>query len=158
MARFTFRLTHKIISISILGVLGVLAVGGFYLFGDATQLAFRRQADSARAVAELQNRVLVTLLESRRAEKDFLLRKDEKYVEQHRKSSKVVLENLEQLRVRAADLGQSSLTPNLDTLQKGYADYEAHFQALAAARISLGLTDEAGLEGSLRRSVHAIET
>jgi methyl-accepting chemotaxis protein len=153
-----FRLSHKIISISIVGVLGVLTLGGLYLFGDAAQSLFRKDDDAARSIGELQNRLFVNLLESRRAEKDFLLRKDEKYVRTHERLSKDIASGLDELRRQATISGSSELSQKLDTIRAGYADYEKHFAALAAARIKLGLSEELGLEGSLRKSVHDIES
>src|ERR1700687_6122304 len=95
---FHLRLSHKIISIGVFGVVGLLALGGLYLVGDASQEILRQRDDSAQSLNELQNRVLVTLLKLRRAEKDFLLRKDEKYVRLHEDMSKEVAVDMNELR------------------------------------------------------------
>jgi methyl-accepting chemotaxis protein len=154
---FHLRLSHKIISIGVVGVIGLLALGGLYLIGDASQEILRQRDDAAQSLNELQNKVLVTLLKLRRAEKDFLLRKDEKYVRLHEEMSKQVAVDMSELRRRAASSGQDDLTQKLGAIQEGYQNYSSHFAVLAVARIKLGLGEELGLEGSLRKSVHEIE-
>jgi methyl-accepting chemotaxis protein len=154
---FHLRLSHKIISIGVVGVVGLLALGGLYLIGDASQEIMRQRDDGAQSLNELQNRVLVALLKLRRAEKDFLLRKDEKYVRLHEDMGRQVAVDINELRRRAASSGRDDLGQKLGTIQAGFQDYCDHFAALAVARTKLGLTEELGLEGSLRKSVHEIE-
>jgi methyl-accepting chemotaxis protein len=151
------RLSHKIVSIGVLGVAGLLALGGLYLIGEASQEVSRKQDDSAQSLRELQNKALVTLLKLRRAEKDFLLRKDEKYIRLHDDMSREVTADIGELRRRAANSGQDDLNRKLTAIETGYQDYRNHFVALATARIKLGLSEDIGLEGSLRKSVHDIE-
>lgn len=154
----SLRLSHKIYSISALGIVGLLAVGGLYLWGNASQSTARYANESAQSLGDLQNSVFVTFLKLRRAEKDFLLRKDEKYIQLHQQLSKEVAGELEEMRRRTAAAGQSDLSQKLNTIQSGYENYEQHFAVLSGARIKLGLKEDLGLEGSLRKSVHEIET
>ena len=72
------RLTHKIIAIGVIGVIGVVLIGGIHLYGEKAMAVYRDAADNARTIAELNRRIEVELLEGRRAEKDFLLRNDAK--------------------------------------------------------------------------------
>jgi methyl-accepting chemotaxis protein len=154
---FNLRLTHKINSIGVLGIAGLLMLGALYWFGSASQDAYRKQDDSARSLGDLQNRALVTMLQMRRAEKDFLLRKDEKYVADHRGLSTQMTADLAEMSRRAAASGQTDLRQKIETVQAGSVDYNSHFTALVAARVKLGLNENAGLEGGLRNSVHEIE-
>ena len=154
----SLRLTHKINSIGILGIAGLLMLGALYWVGSASQDVYRKQDDSARSLGDLQNRALVTMLQMRRAEKDFLLRKDEKYVADHRRLSSQMTADLTEMSRRVAASGQDELRQKVEMIQAGSADYNAHFAALVAARIKLGLNENVGLEGSLRKSVHEIES
>ena len=154
---FSLRLSHKINSISVLGISGVLLLGVLFWMGDASQSSFREQDDRARAISELQDRIHITMLQMRRAEKDFLLRKDEKYVGDHNKLSQQLVVDLEEMARRVASSGRADLRAQLQAVQAGTADYSAHFAALVAARVKLGLNENAGLEGSLRKSVHEVE-
>jgi methyl-accepting chemotaxis protein len=154
---FQLRLSHKIISIAVVGVVGLLALGGLYLAGEASQEVSRSLDDRAQSLRAQQNQALVTLLKLRRTEKDFLLRKEEKYVQLHEALSKELADQIGQLRQRTANAGRDELNRQLGTIETGYQSYKNHFAALAAARIKLGLTEDQGLEGSLRNSVHEIE-
>jgi methyl-accepting chemotaxis protein len=151
------RLSHRIYSIAALGITGLLVIGGLYLLGNASQEFARDENESARALGELQNKVFVEFLELRRSEKDFLLRKDEKYVQRHQQTSKEMAGDLAEMQRRMAASGRSDLGQKLNAIQAGYKTYEQHFAALSGARIKLGLKEDLGLEGSLRTSVHEIE-
>jgi methyl-accepting chemotaxis protein len=155
---FNLRLSHRIYSIAALGMVGLLVLGGLYLLGNASQKVARDENESARSLSDLQNKVFVGLLGLRRAEKDFLLRKDEKYIQLHQQTSKEVASDLGEMRRRTAASGRSDLSQKLDAIQTGYESYQQHFAGLSGARIKLGLKEDLGLEGSLRKSVHEIET
>jgi methyl-accepting chemotaxis protein len=152
------RLSHRIYSIAALGIAGLLVLGGLYMLGNASQAFARDENESARALSELQNKVFVEFLELRRSEKDFLLRKDEKYVQRHRQTSKEMASDLAEMQRRMAASGRSDLGQKLNAIQTGYESYEQHFVGLSGAKIKLGLKEDLGLEGSLRTSVHEIET
>jgi methyl-accepting chemotaxis protein len=155
---FSLRLSHKIYSIAAPGIVGLLVLGGLYLLGNASQKFARDENESARSLSDLQNKAFVGFLELRRAEKDFLLRKDEKYIQLHQQTSKEVASDLGEMRRRTAASGRSDLSQKQDAIQTGYESYQQHFAGLSGARIKLGLKEDLGLEGSLRKSVHEIET
>ena len=154
----SLRLSHKINSIGLLGIAGLLILGALYWVGNASQDVYRKQDDSARSLGDLQNRALVAMLQMRRAEKDFLLRKDEKYVADHSRLNSQMTADLTEMSRRVAASGQNELRQKIESIQAGSADYSKHFAALVAARIKLGLNENVGLEGSLRKSVHEIES
>jgi methyl-accepting chemotaxis protein len=153
----SLRLSHRIYSIAALGVVGLLMLGGLYLRGNAAQESARNQNEAARSLSDLENKVFVAFLKLRRAEKDFLLRKDEKYIQLHRQTSQELAGYLDEMRRRTVASGQNDLVQKLDAIESGYQSYQAHFTGLSAARIKLGLKEDLGLEGSLRTSVHEIE-
>src|ERR1043165_4354275 len=80
---FTFRITHKVALIGGIGVLGLVLVSTIYLLGSAAQDLHRKAASDARAISALTDKVALRLLDSRRAEKDFLLRNDSAYAQRH---------------------------------------------------------------------------
>ena len=155
---FRLRLSHRIYSIAALGMGGLFVLGGLYLMGNASQKLARDENESARSLGDMQNKIFVGFLELRRAEKDFLLRKDEKYIQLHEQASKQVASDLGEMRRRTATSGRNDLNQKLDSIQAGYEGYQQHFAGLSGARIKLGLKEDLGLEGSLRTSVHEIET
>jgi methyl-accepting chemotaxis protein len=153
-----FRISHKIAAIGLIGFGGLALVGGIYLAGDTAQEAYRVVAADARAISDQVDRLDRDLLESRRAEKDFLLRNDEKYAKRHAELAKSVTAGLDALAGKARAAALADLEKNVAAIRGGYATYQRHFGAVVAAKLKLGLNEDSGLEGTLRKSVHAIET
>jgi methyl-accepting chemotaxis protein len=153
--KLNLRLSHKIMSIGAVGVIGLAMVGGIYLIGNAAQERFRTAAAESRAINQQMDRIQVELLETRRAEKDFLLRKEDKYVKRHGELTKQVSDDFAELQ-RQTRSG-SDLDQKGQAIRAGFETYVKHFAAMAKARIKLGLDENSGLEGTLRKSVHDIE-
>jgi methyl-accepting chemotaxis protein len=150
-------LAHKIAAIGAVGVLGLIIVGAIYLIGASVQDRYRRAAADAQATSALTGDLYVKLLESRRAEKDFLLRNDMKYVERHKALDASITDDIETLRRQANSAGLPDLAQQIELVRGGFQKYASHFAAVAETRLRLGLNENSGLEGALRRSVHAIE-
>ncbi|WP_322514532.1 HAMP domain-containing methyl-accepting chemotaxis protein [Rhodopseudomonas palustris] len=151
------RLSHKINSIAAVGIAGVLALGGLFMLGSASQEAARLEDERARALGDSNTLLQIAMLEQRRAEKNFMLRKDDAYVAAHQEGGKSARATVADMIRQTEAAGRSDLTRNLRSIEAGYADYERHFAQLAAAQIKLGLKETLGLEGGLRKSVHEIE-
>jgi methyl-accepting chemotaxis protein len=155
------RIIHKIALISATGILGLLVVGGVYLLGSSKREHFERTAADAQAIAELAGKLHVDLLESRRAEKDFLLRSDLRYATRHAELARTIDADLGAIGKRIVDLGQGSrdieVGANIDRVRAGFRKYSANFDAIVETKRNLGLDENSGLEGRLRGSVHDIE-
>jgi methyl-accepting chemotaxis protein len=95
MRGFSIRLTHKIMAIGLVGLTGLVAFGAIYQFGSWSQDASRIVASEGRAIADLNKQISIRMLEARRAEKDFQLRRDESYVKRHADSSAAIDSDLE---------------------------------------------------------------
>src|SRR5262245_26325362 len=78
LANLTIRTKTAIVGGS--GVLGLMLVGGVYFFASNLQAKRQHSADEVAAVGQLQARALIEMLQARRSEKDFLIRRDVKYV------------------------------------------------------------------------------
>ena len=72
---FSIRLTHKIMAIGLVGLMGLPAFGAIYKAGSWSQDASRVVAVEGRAVSNLNKQLSIKMLEARRAEKDFQLRR-----------------------------------------------------------------------------------
>ena len=149
-------LTHKIGAIGAVGVLGVMAVGAIYLAGTAAQDNYRQAAQTAESASALTSAVYIKTLESRRAEKDFLLRSEIKYADRVGELGKTIAADFDMLG-RQLD-GKPEFTKGVSTIRDGFGKYIGHFSAMTKAKVQLGLDENSGLEGKLRASVHAIET
>lgn len=105
----------------------------------------------------LDKQMLATdILEMRKHEKDFLSRKDVKYIDKFKdtqaafeKDAEIIQANLAEL-----DLDQSSA----EELSRLVASYGQDFLSVAESQIEIGLDPKSGLYGSLRSAVHEVET
>jgi len=156
--KINLRLTHKVAAIGAAGVLGLVLVGAIYSAGTTSQEMFRRTADKAEALSARASKLAVGLLESRRAEKDFLLRNDVKYANHHGELGKAIEADLAVLKQHTQGSADRDLAKSIDSIVEGFRTYTRHFAAVVDTKHRLGLDENSGLEGALRASVHAIET
>jgi methyl-accepting chemotaxis protein len=157
MRSLSLRLTQKILAIGVIGLVGVILIGAIHLYGESAMEAYRVAADKARTIAELNRKIEVELLEGRRAEKDFLLRNDVKKAESQIELGKAVTADIDTLQDRITAIGKPDLARQIETMQASLRQYQGHFEAVVGLKQKLGLNEDAGLEGRLRGSVHAIE-
>ena len=155
--RFHLRLTHKIMAIGVVGLLGLLAFGAIYQIGSWSQEDSRALAGNARAISDLNKKLSIEMLEARRAEKDFQLRRDQSYSKRHAELSAAVDRDFEQLKTFVRSSGINDISEKIDVAHGGFNNYVKGFAALVQAEIKLGLNETLGLSGSLRTAVHDIE-
>jgi len=74
------KISTKTAIVGGVGLLGLMLVGGVYFVATTLQSARQQLADEVASIGRLQSDVLNEMLQARRAEKDFLLRRDQKYV------------------------------------------------------------------------------
>jgi methyl-accepting chemotaxis protein len=158
MSRISLRLTHKILGIGLVGLAGLAVFGGIYLVGSASQDDSRAIAQVARNISDLNQKLARDLLEVRRAEKDFQLRRDQAYAKKHAELSADVKRDLDQLGSITRANGLQSLGNKVDRLTTGFDSYQRQFAAVEQAEIRLGLNETLGLSGTLRGAVHDIES
>ena len=157
MSGFSVRLTHKIMAIGIVGLIGLLAFGAIYQIGNGLQDASRIVAGEGRAISSLNKQISIKMLEARRAEKDFQLRRNESYLKHHSELSAGIHRDIDKLKsmVRSGDF--NVILGKVEIAQRGFANYVKNFAGLAQAEVRLGLNEKLGLTGSLRGAVHDIE-
>jgi methyl-accepting chemotaxis protein len=158
MSGLSIRLTHKIMAIGIAGLVGLLAFGAIYQVGSWSQDSSRVVAVEGRALSSLNQRISIKMLEARRAEKDFQLRRDESYAKHHVELSAAIDGDLEKLKSMARSSGLNSIPDKIDIVRRGFAKYLESFTSLAQAEAKLGLNEKLGLSGSLRAAVHDVES
>ena len=71
--------------------------------------------------------------------------------------TKKIADDLNSIQGLAQEAEQADLTQKIDAIRAGYLGYGKHFSAVVDAKRKLGLVPDAGLEGTLRNSVHDIE-
>ncbi len=152
------RLTHKIMAIGLFGLIGLVAFGAIYQVGSLSQDTSRDAADDARRMSDLSQRVSQQLLEARRAEKDFQLRRDQSYAKRHAELASGIVANFDRLGSATHAAGYATIGEKVSQARTGFERYVKEFAAIEKAEVKLGLNETLGLSGSLRAAVHDIET
>jgi methyl-accepting chemotaxis protein len=113
--------------------------------------SLEKDIDVARTIGAIDSDVL----QLRRNEKDFLARKDLKYVDKFKKKVAGLKAELNHLE----DIFESTSTDTnqVKGLKKVISDYEQDFLELVDIQQEIGLTPTEGLYGSLRSAVHDAE-
>ncbi|MBI3446600.1 MAG: methyl-accepting chemotaxis protein, partial [Magnetospirillum sp.] len=119
---------------------------------DAANARLNRETIIAQQAATLDS----ALLNGRRNEKDFLLRKNAKYVGEHTLTMKAAFAALD--KVAGAMEEGDSRRAQVETVRKGITTYAAAFATVTDNETKVGLTEKDGLQGTLRASVHEVET
>ncbi|TQF36262.1 chemotaxis protein [Bradyrhizobium sp. UNPF46] len=158
MSGISIRLTHKVMAIGLFGLVGLVAFGSIYQIGSLSQDTSRDIAEEARRMSDLNQRVSQQMLEARRAEKDFQLRRDQAYTKRHAELASDIVRNLDGLGSATRAAAYAGIGEKVSQVRAGFERYAKEFTAVEQAEIKLGLNETLGLSGSLRTAVHDIET
>jgi methyl-accepting chemotaxis protein len=138
---------------AILLLLVIVGVTGVYELNEVTngyQNDIRLQTD----LMEAADMMVIDILQVRRSEKDFLMRKDMKYPDR-------VNRFLDAAKKKAEMLQANAINPIV--IQKGkemqghLAAYRDGFKKFVDAQVALGLDEKSGAYGSFRKAAHAVE-
>lgn len=149
-----------------LAILSIILLAGLVMFGLAgiSYITHNIRDTQKQAVLEVENlnqtlaQMEVEFLRARRAEKDFLLRRDEKYVDRHANTMVQLNEISASLKSQLPQVdGMQDQLAALTQLDSAVAAYEQSFAALVQSHRTLGLDEKSGLQGELRGAVHNIE-
>jgi methyl-accepting chemotaxis protein len=152
------RIKTKTAAIAAVGIAGLLLVAGVSMWGAGVQEAQQRVADRAGEVMVVGQELQIDLLELRRSEKDFLMRKDDAQVAKNEAAAVRAAQRIERMNALIDAMGADDVKARTETVRAGLGRYREAFATLVTASRTLGLTQDQGLEGELRRAVHAIET
>ncbi|WP_345980711.1 methyl-accepting chemotaxis protein [Sulfurimonas sp. HSL3-2] len=89
------------------------------------------------------------MLQLRRNEKDFLLRKDEKYIKKHAVNTQKCLDYIDTMKIDKTL--RSELLNNMNT-------YTQSFQEITNAFATLGFNEKLGIQGAMRATIHKTES
>ena len=137
-----------------LGVVALLVVLGTYLAIDRQIEDGIARQEAYRALQVHQGELETASLLMRRAEKDFLLRRDVKYAEAQAKARKHALEAAEAI---AAQPESRPVADKLVAVRDGVALMGKQFDEVVARAQHLGLNESQGLQGALRKAVQSAE-
>lgn len=133
------KIKHQLLLLGSLSLLAILAVLG-------TSTYFARTTDNLSSAVTQLGQLEVTLLNLRRNEKDFLLRKDDKYLDKFNANAGLFIEKKNELE-KTLNASNVSL-PN--QLEKELSDYRSAFSDLVAAYKTLGLGANDGILGEFK--------
>lgn len=149
-----------------LAILSIIALGGAIMIALAGTSLFTHQVrdDIQKEVATIEelyltlDEIRIDFLMARRSEKDFLLRRDERYVEKHAATIAAMQSHIE----RAGTLMEThpelrGKRAALEQIATSIDGYTAAFARLVDSNLSLGLDENSGLEGQLREAVRNVE-
>ncbi len=149
-----FRLGYQISFIGAIGGLGLLLVAATWFVGSGIEAKVTAVMESATSSNELLDKIEVTLLQARRHEKDFLMRRRDEYLERHTKDIKVAGQKIAELTAITTDAEHLDL---LRKLKEDVGRYAEQFGIVAELQKKIGQTEDDGLLGALRSSVHHAE-
>ena len=132
--------TQRIAAISLVAVTGFLLVLGVVYWAHVEQMVVTERQQRATQKLALIESVAEGFLNARRREKDFLLRLDAKYIDQHAGVVADLQADFSALSA-LADAGEPAL---LDRLRDRISVYQSEFVDLSDAIVTLGLDETSG--------------
>ena len=155
-AKFLSRMSlkYQIGLIGAVGVIGSLAFLGIYSLQMWSQDRQQRMMDGAANFHDMVQDTANDLLQARRHEKDFLLRRQDTYADQEIKAVASAVDRLSAMEKLPETANQRD---HLKTLGEGIKTYGDRFKQVVDTQRTLGLNENAGLQGELRTAVHDVE-
>ena len=153
--RFTVK--SAVFSIVALAAVVMAALIGIGVYSQNLQEALHEEVKRDEKLTLLFDRLEIEFLQARRAEKDFLLRRDEKYAGRHAG----IMDRMGASLAEAEALmrhGSRLSVADMDAFEAALQEYRIAFAALAGSHRTLGFDENSGLQGQLRAAVHEIET
>lgn len=149
------RISHRIAAIGLVGVLGVMAVTGLFLYERHLIAQINEMEAQAGNAAAVTGEVQTGFLQLRQHEKDFFLSNNEHHVVEHTAQRSEMLYWLNQLEEIIAQ-NQHRDIPEQGILTAGFERYINIFDIAANLNRRLGLTPDAGLRKELSTATAAL--
>ena len=152
---YKLNIAQRLRALEILLASGLLIVALAYLLVSNIQSHSRNETERLHQVSIYAEKANYELLKSRRFEKDFLIYRDEAYISDFKEQMSHVKGTFAKIK---------PLTESKDDLQlinaaEKYARlYEETFLSVVQKQIELGLNENIGLHGKMRKAVHNIES
>jgi len=150
------RIGCQIALLGLIGVFGVLAVAGINWWGAGQLARSETIAGYARQARTLETSIQISLLQARRQEKNFLMRRDEVSVASQDAATRAAVRDLDALLPLVAD--QPDLATAVRTMRADTDAYAARFANVVRQARVVGLKQDQGLQGALQTAAHAVES
>jgi methyl-accepting chemotaxis protein len=109
------------------------------------------------AIGNCAGEIKAVMLQCRRDEKDFLLRRDKSYSDKFNANVDLLKKHIQTLGGLGQKAGDKDITAKASELTSHAQDYEKAFKELASSWLSRGLDHNSGLQGKFRELAHALE-
>lgn len=144
----------QVLSLVAVALTALAGFGGLYLTTQSMLLQATATAESFTRIAQSNADLEAETLQMRRAEKDFLLRRDSKYVERYNERADRAMKALAAL---SQMLEATSMRQAMETVAAGVESHRRQFGLVSDLVSKQGLSEDVGLRGSLRGAVHDVE-
>ena len=140
-------------------VLFIMAIAlGIYSYSLASAVSgFEGLLDTEITIRDHSNRIDSLMLQARRSEKDFLMRKDLKYVKRVEEKITELIKEAGLIAIIGKDTGNIDAAEKANGLTKNAHEYLNNFKAVVKSYEIMGLDHNSGLQGKFRKVVHTIE-
>ncbi|MBF0144302.1 MAG: methyl-accepting chemotaxis protein [Magnetococcales bacterium] len=146
------------------GIVGLLAVVVIYVQWEAltesrTEIGVLLERDEA--IKSQAMTIGQLMLQSRRSEKDFLMRRDPKYIDQVVALGGEVAQiadRIAPLALSRGDAAGSGMEGKAKAIKEAMGGYVTAFQALATSWQKKGLDEKSGFQGEFREAAHGLES
>ncbi len=141
------------------GIVLLLLAATAVIYGSAlrrTTAGFQGLIDGEMALAERASAIEAAMLQCRRAEKDFLLRKDTSYVETFDAQLQILNREAAAVAGLARSAGDGDAGAGAQSILQFAETYAGAFKAVVAAWERRGLDHNSGLQGEFRDIVHGL--
>ena len=139
-------------------LLGLSVFGAIYWAGDSRVAALDATDQQIRTIANSVTNYRLLMLQARRSEKDFLLRQRVDDAQLHARQMTEAAALAQAIARDYDSLGDATLAQRTRSVADKVRGYASIFEQVVADATRIGLNENDGLQGSLRRSVQAAET
>lgn len=137
----------------ILILLTVVGLTGIYELDEVIS-GYQEDVKVQWDLMEDADMMVTDILQVRRSEKDFLMRKDLKYQDRVNKFLDSAVERAERLKTNARN---PAVIQKVKDMQGYLADYRSGFKKFVDAQVDMGLDEKSGVYGSFRIAAHNVE-
>ncbi len=151
---FNLTIKQKLYGLGGVVVLAFAVFATVYAYATGIRAEAAEEAERDISIQMSEAGAKIAILEARRNEKDFLLRKDAKYVDEHAGTMVGLYALLGDMKHHVKSKEGLDAVEQLTDLSH---EYEQGFLMMVDAQTKVGLNEKSGLLGSLRKSVHDVE-
>ncbi len=147
-------IAYKLSLLAAFILVGFAVIGSIYAYSLQVQEESLAQQQRIANITQLINIIHIDSLQARRKEKDFILHRKVVDADEHAAIMAELFKNLDSLQALLSDGQQRAVVDNMRQSLKTYQD---GFKRVVALQTQIGLDEDSGLQGEMRKAVHAVE-